>query len=129
MDLRDTFHHLYLCPEEDQTHPEQCPYDRRKSKKYKSPTKQLSDSDTSEEEQVNPMLRTSEEERHYGTICGSALATQIALSHSRAQAIRTVERGPSRKVRIKKLPKDKAEDKSTQTSKETKQTVICDMFM
>ena len=50
----------------------------------KSPTKQLSDSDTSEEEQVNPMLRTSEEERHYGTIPSSALATQIALSHSRA---------------------------------------------
>ena len=41
----------------------------------KSPTKELSDSDTSEEEQVNPILRTSEKERHYGTICGSALAT------------------------------------------------------
>ena len=39
----------------------------------KSPTKELSDSDTSEEEKVNPSLRTSEEERHYGTICGSAL--------------------------------------------------------
>ena len=48
----------------------------------KSPTKQLSDSDTSEEEQVNPVLRTSEEERHYRNIHGSALATQIALSHS-----------------------------------------------
>ena len=41
----------------------------------KSPTKELTDSDTSEEEQVNPIHRTSEEERHYGTICGSALAT------------------------------------------------------
>ena len=59
----------------------------------KSPTKQLSDSDTSEEEQVNPMLRTSKEERHYGTICGSALATQIALSHSRTQTNPTVKRG------------------------------------
>ena len=49
----------------------------------KSPTKELSDSDTSEEEQVNPILRTSEEERHYRTICGSALATQIVLSYSR----------------------------------------------
>ena len=85
----------------------------------KSPTKQLSDSDTSEEEQVNPIHRTSEEERHYGTIHGSALATQTALSHSRAQANPTVERGPSHKVRIKNLPKEKAEDKSTQTSKET----------
>ena len=41
----------------------------------KSPTKELSDSDNSEEEQVNPMFRTSEEERHYGTVHGSALAT------------------------------------------------------
>ena len=83
----------------------------------KRPTKQLSDSDTSDEEQVNPTLRTSEEERHYGTIHGSALATKIALSHSMAQANPTVKRGPSCKVRIKKLPKEKAVDKLTQTSK------------
>ena len=87
--------------------------------KPKSPTKQSSDTDTSDEEQVNPVLRTSEEERHYRTIPGSALATQITLSHSRAQANPTVRRGPSHKVRIK-LPKDKAQDKSTQTSKENK---------
>ena len=90
------------------------------TKSPKSPTKELSDSDTSKEEQVNPSLRTSEEERHYGTIHSSALATQIALSHSRAQANPMVERGPSHKVRIKKLPKEKAQDKSTLTSKETK---------
>ena len=91
-------------------------------KSLKSPTEELSDSDTSEEEQVNPSLRTSEEERHYETICGSALATQIALSHSRAQGNTMVERGPSHRISIKKLPKGKAQDKSTQTSKETKQT-------
>ena len=68
------------------------------------------------------MLRTSEEERHYRTIHGSALSTQIALSHSRVQTNPTVERGHSYKVRIKKLPKDKAEDKSTLTTKEAKQT-------
>ena len=45
-------------------------------KSPKSPTKELSDSDTFEEEQVNSMLRTSDEERHYGTIHGSALATR-----------------------------------------------------
>ena len=88
----------------------------------KSPTKQLSDTDTSDEEQINPVLKTSEEERHYGTIPGSALAKYIVLSHSRAQANPTVERGPSHKVRIKKLPKEKAEDKSTQTVKQKKQT-------
>ena len=69
----------------------------------KSPNKELSDSDTSEEEQVNPILRTSEEERHYRTIHGSVLASQIALSHSRAQTNPMVKKGPSCKVRIKKL--------------------------
>ena len=83
--------------------------------KPKCLTKQLSDTDTSDEEQINPVLKTSVEERHYGTIPGSSLATQIVLSHSRAQANPTVERGPSHKVRVKKLPKEKAEDKSTQT--------------
>ena len=91
-------------------------------KKPKCPTKQLSDTDTSDEEQINPVLKTSEEERHYGTIPSSALATQIALSHSRAQANPTVERGPSHKVRVKKLPKEKAEDKSTQPKKQEKKT-------
>ena len=61
-------------------------------KSPKSLTQDLSDSDTSEKEQVNPMHRTSEEERHYRTIHGSALATQIALSHSRVQTNPTVIR-------------------------------------
>ena len=88
--------------------------------KPKSPTKQLSDSDTSDEEQINPVLKTSEEERYYRIIPSSVLATQIVLSHSRAQANPTVERGASCKVRVKNLPKEKAEDKSTQTKKQTK---------
>ena len=45
----------------------------------------LSDSESSEEE-VNPHLHTSQEERVYGTIKGSAQATQTALSHTRAQS-------------------------------------------
>ena len=87
-------------------------------KKPKSPNKQLSDSAILDEEQINPIFKTSEEERHYGTILGSALATQIALSHSRVQANPTVERGPSHKVRVKKFSKGKAPDKSTQTEKQ-----------
>ena len=89
-------------------------------KKPKSPNRQLSDSDTSYEEPVSPILKTSVEERHYRTIPGSALATKIALSHSRAQANPTVERGPSHKVTVKKLPKEKATDKSTQTERQKK---------
>ena len=64
--------------------------------------------------------KTSVEERHYGTIPGLALATQVALSHSRPQANPTVERGPSYKVRVKTLPKEKTADKSTQTEKQKK---------
>ena len=54
---------------------------------------QLSDSDTPDEE-VDPQLRTSEEERIYGMIRGSAQATQAVLSHTRVQSNPTVERGP-----------------------------------
>ena len=61
-------------------------------KSPRSSNKQLSDSDTSKEEQINPTHKISKEERHYGTIHGSALATQIALSHSGAQATPMVKR-------------------------------------
>ena len=54
-----------------------------------------SDSNTPDEE-VNPQLCTSEEERIYGTIKGSAQATQAALSHTRVQSNPIVERGPLR---------------------------------
>ena len=56
---------------------------------------QLSDSDTPDEE-IDPQFCTSEEERIYGMIKGSAQATQEALSHTRAQSNPTVERGPPR---------------------------------
>ena len=53
-------------------------------KKPKRPNKQLGDSDISDEKPINPILKTSVEERHYETIPGSALAMKKALSHSRA---------------------------------------------
>ena len=55
-----------------------------KDEKLTTPNKQLSDSDTLDDEPINPKLKTSVEERHYGKISGSVLATQAALSHSRA---------------------------------------------
>ena len=61
------------------------------------------------------------EERHYGTIPGSVLATQAALGHSQAQANPTVERGPSHTKRVKKLSKERVADKSTQTDNQKKQ--------
>ena len=65
----------------------------KKVQKTKVQSDQLSDSDTPDEE-VDPQLYTSEEERIYGTIRGSAQATQASLSHTRVQSNPTVERGP-----------------------------------
>ena len=87
----------------------------------KAQSEQLSDSDTPDEE-ADPRLRTSEEERIYRMIRGSAQATQAALLHSRAQTNLTVERGPPRRPKIKKLSKDKAAEKGTQTRDKEKQT-------
>ena len=84
-------------------------------------SKQLSDSDTPDEE-ADPRLCTSEEERIHGMIRGSMQATQVALSHSRAQTNLTVERAPPWRPKIKKLSKDKAAEKATQTKHKKKQT-------
>ena len=65
----------------------------KKIQKTKVQSDQLSDSDTPDEE-VDPQLHMSEEERIYGMIRGSTLATQVALSHTRVQTNLTVERGP-----------------------------------
>ena len=59
-----------------------------------SQSKSLTDSDSSDNNEVNPRLKTSIEERQYNTIPGSAIATRIALNYSRAQANPTIERGP-----------------------------------
>ena len=51
--------------------------------KTKAHSEQLSNSDTPDEE-ADPRLCTSEEERIYGMVRGSAQAMQVALLHSRA---------------------------------------------
>ena len=92
----------------------------KKIPKINTPNEQLSDSNTRDEE-TDPRLRTLEEERTYGTLRGSTQATQAALSHSRVQMNLTVERGPPGRPKIKKLPRDKAVDKDTQTKDKNKQ--------
>ena len=57
--------------------------------------KSLTDSDTFDDTEVNPRFKTSVKERQYNTTPGSVTVTCVALSHSRAQANPTVERGPS----------------------------------
>ena len=88
--------------------------------KTKAQSEQLSDSDTPDEE-ADPRLHTSEEERIYGTIRGSTQAMQAAPSHSRAQTNLTVERGPPWRPKVKKLSKDRAAEKATQTKDKEKQ--------
>ena len=87
----------------------------------KTPTDYILDSESSDEE-LNQHLRTSQEERFYDTIKGAAQATQAALSYTMAQCNPTVERGPDRKPKIKPLPREKAEDKTTQTPEKDKST-------
>ena len=53
-------------------------------------------------------------------IRGSAQAMQVALVHTRAQTNLTVERGPPRRPKVKKLPKEKATERATQTKDEEK---------
>ena len=76
------------------------PIVEEKVPKTKVQSEQLSDSDTPDEE-ANPRLCTSEEERIYGMIRGSTQAMQVALLHTRAQTILTVERGPPQRPKIK----------------------------
>ena len=92
---------------------------KEKILKTKAQSEQLSDSDTPDEE-ANPRLCTSEEERIYGMIRGSTQATQAALSHTRAQTNLTVERDPPQRPKIMKLSKDRAAEKATQTKDKEK---------
>ena len=66
----------------------------------KTPTDYISDSESSDKE-LDQYLCTSQEERFYDTIKGSAQTTQAALSYTTAQCNPTVERGPNRKPRDK----------------------------
>ena len=79
-------------------------------------TDYILDSESSDEE-LNQHLRTSQEDRYYDTIKGSAYATKAALSHTTAQCNPTVKRGPDRKLKIKPLPKEKAEADNTDPRK------------
>ena len=91
----------------------------KKVQKIKVQSDYLSDSESSEDK-VNPHLRTSQEERVYGTIKGSALATWAALSHTTMQYNPMVERGPPKQPKIKKLSKEQAVDKTMQTKEKEK---------
>ena len=86
-----------------------------------SQSKFLTDSDSSDNNEVNPRLKTSVEERQYNTIPGSAIATHIALSYSRVQVNPTVERGPPhQKVKVNKPSAEKTKAEASGTSHKDK---------
>ena len=91
----------------------------KKAQKIKMQSDYLSDSKSSEDE-VNPHLWTSQEERAYGTIKGSTQATQAVLSQYTTQSNPMVERRPPKQPKIKKLSKDQASDKTMQTKEKEK---------
>ena len=96
-----------------------CPHGRKEVQKTKAQSDYLSDSESSEDE-VNPHLCTSQEERVYGTIKGSTQATWAALSHTTTQSNPMVERGPLKQPKIKKHSKEQAANKATQTKDKEK---------
>ena len=86
----------------------------KKTQKIKTQSDYLSDSESSEDE-VNPQLWTSQEERVYGTIKESTQATQAVLLHTTMQYNPMVERGLPKQPKIRKLSKEQALDKIMQT--------------
>ena len=82
-------------------------------KEKKKSTDYISDSESSEEE-TNQYLRTSQEERLYHTVKGSAQTMQAALAHTSAQCNPTVKRGPAKQPKIKTFSKGQASEKLTQ---------------
>ena len=91
----------------------------KKVQKIKAQSDYLSHSQSSEDE-VNPHLCISQEGRVYGTIKGSAQVTWAALSHTTVQSNPMVERGPLKQPKIKKLSKEQAANKATQTKDKEK---------
>ena len=93
---------------------------QRKPSPKKTQTEYMSDDDTSDEE-IDPCLQTTPEERQYGTIPASAQATQAALSHTRAQTNPMVKHGPTRENRRNlqrdTLPTEQQKDKNDKKPK------------
>ena len=92
---------------------------QKNPKKTRTQSNYLSDSRSLEKE-TSQHLCTSPEERLYNMVKGSAQAMQAVLAHTMAQCNPTVERGPTKQPKIKKLPKGQASDKLTQMKEKDK---------
>ena len=90
----------------------------------------ISDDTSSSGNDYDPSLRTTEEERDWGTIPASDIATAMALAHRTAQVNPTVPRGnPKGKLYLKRRTKSK--ETSPQTAKRPKNTAtskVCNIL-
>ena len=92
----------------------------KKETKPNSQSKYLSDSH-SDDNEINPRLKTSIEERQYNTIPGLAIATHIALSYSRAQGESNCrQRTTTIEVKTKKPSTEDTKAETTSTSHKDK---------
>ena len=71
-DIEHTFHTLNLCPKKTM---KRYLMAEKKQEEPTNSSKSLTDSNTSDDTDVNPRFKTSVEEREYDTIPGSAIAT------------------------------------------------------
>ena len=116
-DIKAAFHALNLCSQEEKYRSVMA----EKKEEPASQSKSLTDSDSSDDNEVNPRFKTSVQERQYNTIPGSAIATHIALSYSRAQANPTVKRGPPhQKVKVNKPSAEKTTAKASEAQHKDK---------
>ena len=82
-------------------------------------------SSTSEEEPVPNHLKTTPEERIFGTIPGSPIATMVALMHSKAQANHIVPRSTKTRPKILKKKKSTMVLVPKSDFSQTTQSTIC----
>ena len=109
-DIKTAFHALNLCSQEE----EEQKSDGRKERRASQSNKYLTNSYSSDDNEVNPRFKTSTEDRQYNTIPGLVMATLIALSYSRVQANPTIERGPPyQKAKVNKPLTEKTTAKAS----------------
>ena len=117
-DIDHAFHTLNLCPKKTK---KRYLMAEKKQEEATNSSKSLTDSDTSNDTEVNPRFKTSVEEREYNTVSGSAIANYIAFSHSRAQANLMVECGLlHQKAKIKSYLKTKLKIKPLRPNSKTR---------
>ena len=99
----------------------------KNSQKIKTQSDYLSDSETSEDE-VSPHLRTSQEERLYGTIKGSVQVTQVAVAHSTVHVTPWWNEDHQNSQKLRRSTKDRHQKKQPSPKRRTSHCDILTLF-